>query len=173
MQLINLQWHEELEIIEERFANAGWYVIPELDFNQFMQHLIKSNNKKIPILQERNAGRRPALVALRHYSSEEPQLVVVRLYRSNIELIGNDTPLWLGTVDYQMPHRHKFWHHKKHQQAQKGFTPAIHQVIPLIKNIKWQLLYYPIDLQPKKLKDDQQWDGGVLFIDGNPAKTSN
>lgn len=156
ISLLNLQWADDLKNIQHFLLKNQWTIVSDKDIFDIVLRLSSQSDKpQLPVLQELNWGESPSLVAFKQ-DSQSRFLVIINLYQPNYYFSDSHLHLWLGTIEYRMPRRHKFWLHKKHEKKLNELPPPIHELIPELRHYHWKRIVY------KNVKTDG--DGSVLLI---------
>lgn len=155
VELLNLQWVDDLNNIKLFLADNGWEVLDD-SFITFINRIsAPPSEPQLPILEERNGGSKPTVVAYRQ-NQDSHFLIIIRLYPSSLTLARSTFPLWLGRIEYRMPRKHKFWLHRKNEKALHELAPPIDELTPILKSeYRWKLIPH---------KDASSNDNKVLKI---------
>lgn len=164
VQLFNLQWADFPKHIESELSNNGWKKLPKLTLISTINRISsKEREEQLPFLPKLNFGHKPLLVMVK----PDPQqniVLVLRLWNSNTVFRDSAYPLLYGTIEYQMPHTHKYWYHRFQRQLRKTLVPASVELEPALINYHWHRIHYSTSLKIDKITTRSEWQGGVLFI---------
>lgn len=109
--LFNIQYLGSLDKIEQSLINYGWKKKP----GSFLYSLLMSiggqdPSKKLPFMAQLYLNKKPSLILT--YQTNDQNVYILRLWRSNYHLLNYHQPIWLGSVLYLQI------------QAQNASTPA-------------------------------------------------
>jgi len=101
-EILNIQWAGSLKNIRQTLENNDWQGIHTRDYLTTLKKLAEQNHRLahsvIPKLYD---DRNPVLEMAKLLNGQFPPLII-RLWRSNIYITPNDTPLWVGTIYYDV-----------------------------------------------------------------------
>jgi len=172
IKLFNIQWLDSMENIKKALQKNGWAPVPKLTLTSTINRISSPNQtQRLPLTPKVFAGKKPVLFM---YKSLEEQkgLLVLQLWRANIQLSNHKLPLWFGLVTYKLPHAHNVW--KRHQlsRLKKKLPPATLYTAPLLDQFHWRRVCYPNNLRPQKIISRKQWKNGVLLLAPKNARLS-
>lgn len=163
VQIMNVQWLGNLPDITAALKKHGWQIQPKPGIISTINNLSSHDKqKKTPLLQPLYLGQKPLLVATKQATGMK-QMVLLQLWPSKITLTDNMTPLWIGTIEYQSPHPHKFWQSHYYQAKFVDLPSPIDELMIFTKSYHTKIVYYPPSHRPPTIPA-YQWDGGVIFI---------
>lgn len=166
VQIMNVQWLGSTEEITTALQNAGWKIQPKPGLISTINNLSSHDKqKKRPLLQPLYLGEKPSLVATKQGKGLK-QMVLLQLWSSKINLTDSTTPLWIGTIEYQLPHPYKFWQRHHYQNKYINLPPPINELYLLKADYDTKLVYYPASHRPPSIPA-YEWNGGVIFINVN------
>ncbi len=141
VELMNLQWADDLDNIKLFLADNNWQVLDTDSIINFINRIsAPPSEPQLPVLEERNWGQKPVMVAYRQ-DTDSRFLVIIRLYSAKLTFTHSRLPLWLGRIEYRMPRKHKFWLHKKNEKALRKLTPPKEELIPELEpSYRWKLI---------------------------------
>jgi len=157
---LNIQWLSPLELIEKELKQKGWVTHPcKANLRCTILRLAHQDSHRLPLLPQLYRNKTPALLLTKTVEKNKNHLIL-RLWASDITVVFNETPLWLGTVSrYRTPH--KLLSNKTH--APKLFEDVTKIIIPDLEKFQWQRLKQtPEALQ--KTPPQLMWRGRVLQI---------
>ncbi len=97
---LTVQWAGSVAELRDLLEQSGWRVPPPPDAAHMLQLLASQIEvEKIPVLPQVNDGRHEVLKLVRATGSAD-QLLVLRLWPTDIVLVPGGIPLWLGNVSY-------------------------------------------------------------------------
>ena len=100
-QPMNFQWAGALETLRDELKGMGWHEPSSLTPLSAMNWLVPDPDiTTLPVLPQVNDGQHQALLLIGPHTTDTGQLVVLRLWPSNMELQENNTPVWIGNVVY-------------------------------------------------------------------------
>ncbi len=101
-EILNIQWAGSLKNIRQTLENNDWQGIHTRNYLTTLKKLAEQNHRLahsvIPRLYD---DRNPVLEMAKLFNGQFPPLII-RLWRSNIYIAPNDTPLWVGTLYYDV-----------------------------------------------------------------------
>jgi len=98
-QPMNFQWAGSLDSLQAKLERQGWSTAPALSPASMMQWLAPEPDiGSLPILPQVNDGQHQQLLLVAPHGADAAYLTVVRLWPSNRQLIGTNTPIWSGNV---------------------------------------------------------------------------
>ena len=165
MEVFNIQWLGNLAAIKQSLLNQGWQDHePALTLIGILHRLATSSDVyHLPLLPQIYQNQYPVLLMTKPINHGS-QALILRLWKSNINIKNIKTPLWIGIINYRYP-AHKLLtiilHHRKIKHLISGATQ---ELTPFLKNYKWQEITYSLDQQTATMKK-LHWDGNVLLIE--------
>ncbi|MFN7096594.1 MAG: LssY C-terminal domain-containing protein, partial [Gammaproteobacteria bacterium] len=163
VQIMNVQWQGNLPDIINALTKQGWQIQPKPGIISAINSLSSHDKqKKIPLLQPLYLGQKPLVVAMKKGTGIK-QIVLLQLWQSKITLTDNNTPLWVGTIEYQSPHPHKFWQSHYYQAKFVNLPSPINELMIFSNMYQTKIVYYPPTHRPPT-SPAYEWEGGVIFI---------
>ncbi len=163
IHLINIQWADSLDNIEQQLKANGWTTVPKQNIVNTIARFSKDNKAKhLPIVPSSYQGQIPALMMVKH-TGVTNILLVFRLWDSRIDFTNTRLPLWMGTVNYQLPRQHKFWKYKEYRLRYFRLPPAIMSMQPEMFSNHWRIIHYSKLMKPKTVLSIE-WNAGTLMI---------
>jgi hypothetical protein len=160
IEVLNLQWLGNLSDIKSLLLKQGWFEPSDRGWADILPRITDvSSAEHLPILSPIYLGRKPVLVLLRNVDgSKKP--IVLRLWDSNINLVGTNQELWVGSVG-NVPRTYSWLINYKHNTftltPQMIFSELpdnydIKELTTLTANLKHKLNLQPIILiKPKNI----------------------
>jgi undecaprenyl-diphosphatase len=100
-QPMNFQWAGSLETFQALLEKQGWHSAPTLSPLDAMGWLApKPDISTLPILPQVNNGQHQELLLVSPQLHTDNQLVVLRLWPSNMEILDSHIPVWNGSIVY-------------------------------------------------------------------------
>jgi len=100
-QPLNFQWAGSLQTLYAVLSRAGWHAAPPLGPLTAMNWLAPAPAiENLPVLPEVNDGKHQRLLLIGPRGEGDQQLVVVRLWPSNLELLDGREPVWVGKAGF-------------------------------------------------------------------------
>lgn len=98
-EVLNLQWAGSLEKINRLLLSNDWESPPDRDLASILQRITDVNSAEhLPLVSPLYLDKKPALVLTKKINGDK-KLIVLRLWKSNLNLEGTNAPLWVGFVD--------------------------------------------------------------------------
>ncbi len=105
-QPMNFQWAGSLATLEAELHKQGWETVAAVTPMNAMNWLAPDPAvDSLPILPQVNDGQHQELSLVAPHTIEDDQLLVLRLWPSDNELLPDKTPVWIGNVVYLYPER--------------------------------------------------------------------
>ncbi len=159
---LNIQWHGSLESIKNQLEKKGWEIHPaQFNFNGFFDRLsLQNSDRRLPLLPQLYHNRAPALLMTK-LNQQNRYDVVLYLWQSDIEMIDQNTPLWIGTLlEYEDPHQDIL-------HPTKPLKSTYSDVLPILIRDLTENKTNIIQVSSSKQHPAQHlklWDGKVLQI---------
>jgi len=100
-QPMNFQWAGSLETFQAILEKQGWHSATDLSPLGAMGWLAPEPDiSTLPILPQVNNGQHQELLLVNPHLKTDDQLVVLRLWPSNMEILDTNAPVWSGSVVY-------------------------------------------------------------------------
>jgi membrane protein DedA with SNARE-associated domain/membrane-associated phospholipid phosphatase len=161
IEVFNLQWFGDLEKIKATFLSGGWQEEKlALDLRGIIQRIIGEEALyHLPLFPELYHNRPYALLMAKR-EPEQNRILILKLWRSDINVAGENTPLWLGVINSRAWEEKVFVITSKRHPRVK-FVPASQALIPYLAK-KWRtIIIKPV---PPAGSRDFSWDGRVVLI---------
>lgn len=169
VQIMNVQWLDNLNTIQKTLTAHGWVIQRKLGVISAINSLSSNDKqKKLPILQPLYLGQKPILIALKQAPGLN-QFMRLQLWSSKLTFTDSNLPLWVGTIEYQIPHPRIFWQQHRYQQKYANLPSPINELMPLNQQYQIKLVYYPLEHRPPTIPE-YEWAGGALFIKPFPQR---
>lgn len=98
-QPLNFQWAGSLTVLYTALIRAGWHPAPALNPLSAMNWLAPDPAiDNLPLLPEVNDGMHQQLLLIGPPGNDDQQLVVVRLWPTNLRLLDGNRAVWIGKV---------------------------------------------------------------------------
>ncbi|NNM59142.1 MAG: phosphatase PAP2 family protein [Legionellales bacterium] len=163
VQIMNVQWLGGIKMISHSLEQQGWKIQPKQDIISTIANISTyDKERKTPLLEPLYLGQKPVLIATKTATGLK-DILLLQLWRSNISLTDNPTPLWIGTIEYQSPHPHQFWQGNQYQNKFANLPPPIKELMSLNQQDQTKIVYYKPSHRPPTIPA-YDWNGGVLFI---------
>lgn len=164
IKLFNIQWLSSIEDIENELTKNGWESVPKLTLSSTINRLSSPDQgQRLPLAPKVFAGEKPILFMYKKLEKENV-LLVLQLWRANIDLTDSKTPLWFGLIDYKLPKKNHFWRRDKYRELKKKLQPASIYTIKFLDSFKWRRVCFPDENKPSRDITHQQWEFGVLLL---------
>ena len=138
--------------------------MPKLTLSSTINRLSSPDQgQRLPLAPKVFAGEKPILFMYKKLEGQNV-LLVLQLWRANIDLTDSKTPLWFGLIDYKLPKKNYFWRRDKYRELKKKLQPASIYTIKLLDSFKWRRLCFLEEGRPSKSISHQQWEFGVLLL---------
>lgn len=148
-QVFNLQWAGNLSEIEATLKMHGWKSFHVRSFADVILQLLQQTDfaRRRPLMAQLYNARPPVLGMIHYYAKGQPSLVI-RLWQTNVLLLPDKTPLWVGTVAYHVVSKHFVFFHTSRM------IPAIAQAekIQLLFNNLWCTKHIVLEKFPKGIR---------------------
>jgi len=167
IEAFNIEWLGNLAKIQQDLLKQGWQSYePDFTLTGFLYRLASNSTAyHLPLLPQLYQNRYPVLLMTRNINNNK-QSIILRLWRSNINIQDAKDPLWIGIINYRDP-THKFFTIHIRHRTKKYFIGATEALVPFLKDHNWQLIIYPKNKQPEAMQK-LHWNGKVLMI-RNPS----
>ena len=100
-QPMNFQWAGTLESLKSVLQAQGWISAPALRPTNTLNWLAPDPDiTALPILPQVNDGQHQSLLLVAPQQADKDQLVILRLWPSDLQLINSNTPIWSGKAAY-------------------------------------------------------------------------
>lgn len=121
-QVLNLQWIGNLTDIEKTLLQNGWQHPPERNWISVLLRITDvQSSEYLPLVSPLHHDKKPALVLIKH-TQDNKQVMVIRLWDSNIIVAPRTETLWVGTVSL-IPRTYNWLFKKKSEEVAN--TPDI------------------------------------------------
>ncbi|MBN2689224.1 MAG: phosphatase PAP2 family protein [Gammaproteobacteria bacterium] len=159
-EAFNIEWLGNLSNITKNLQHDGWQVHnPKLNIKTFIYRLAgKHGKQQLPLLPQTYQNRYPSLLMTKITINN--QLVLLRLWKSNIKIQKHNNNLWLGIVNYyQPPHKLLNIPIENHQK----FIGATKILEKSLNSFHWKKVTANTK-QQKESADYLRWNGELLLI---------
>jgi membrane protein DedA with SNARE-associated domain len=164
IKLFNIQWLASIKDIKKSLQNNGWEQVPKLTLASTINRISSEDQTEhLPLSPKVFAGEKPILFMYKPLK-EQNALLVLQLWRANIQLNNSDLPLWFGLIDYKLPSPHNWWKRRQNAQLKKKLDPATLHTHPLLNQFHWRHICYPSALRPEKAISRRQWQAGIMLL---------
>jgi hypothetical protein len=100
-QPMNFQWAGTLKSLKSVLQAQGWTSAPPLRPTNAINWLAPDPDiTALPILPQVNDGQHQRLLLMAPQQTDKDQLVILRLWPSDLQLINSNTPIWNGKIAY-------------------------------------------------------------------------
>lgn len=159
----NIQFRGDIEDIKRNLIKHGWVNHNfALDLQEIIRRLdINKKEERLPIVPQL-FNNKPEVLFLTKYLLPTKQMVILRLWDSDIDIEGDGKHLFVGVVNFYTAN--KLDSFLKPSERNKKFKSAINNLIPELGIFKWRTITLSKDKQPENMCD-LNWDGQILIID--------
>jgi membrane protein DedA with SNARE-associated domain/membrane-associated phospholipid phosphatase len=161
---LNVEWHGALSDIQQHLEQQGWEShSPSLDLTGFLERLsLQDPDRRLPLLTQLFHNRPPALLMTKLNTKNHYDFVLY-LWQSDIELINNKTPLWVGVIEkYENPHTNLFHTHSKEKITL--FTDVLPTLLSDTRTLKTTTITLPL-AKRANFTSEWEWQGEILQIE--------
>lgn len=110
VELLNVQWADNLDNIHQSLTDAGWHDIGSINGQLLIHQLLnKKNFHRIQLLPMLFEDQRPVINMVKQ--GDNDNLMIIRLWPANIRLLPQNIPLWVGTLNNEASEKSKLFHH--------------------------------------------------------------
>ena len=156
VELLNVQWAGDINNIKTTLKQHGWHNPHTRDYLSTLKTLAEQNvAKHHSFFAQLYNDQHPVLELTKFINNQSPPLIL-RLWQSNIQLMPNNTSLWVGTIYYQATEKHLIFFYKraKHIEIQE----AANALIPSLVEFTWHMKivqpqYLPLALMKEHMPD--------------------
>ena len=114
-QILNLQWMDDLSVIQKKLMQNGWEIPPEKDWISVLHRVSDVESAAhLPVVAPLYLDKDPVLVLIKHVNGNK-KLIVLRLWNSYILIKDIQKPLWVGSVE-MVPRTYSFIFKHRHTQ---------------------------------------------------------
>lgn len=162
-EAINIEWLGDIENIHVLLERQGWKgQDAALSMIGFLRNISNQDNGfRLPIFPQLYQGQRPSLVMTKQLEVNGKWIIMLRLWKSNIQIQNSSTPMWVGIVNYYKAPP-KLFTIKKHKKK-NHFLGATDELLPYLKDFHVKIIYYPVTQQPSNIHA-LRWNGRMLLI---------
>lgn len=97
-QLINIQWIGNIDQIRDTLAKQGWTKPPARDIISTFHRIADiSSTEYLPMISPQYLDKRPSIILTRYFKGDK-NLLVIRLWDSNLTIKNSNTSLWVGII---------------------------------------------------------------------------
>jgi membrane protein DedA with SNARE-associated domain/membrane-associated phospholipid phosphatase len=98
VEMLNLQWIGDLNDIQTLLLQQGWHLPPKRDWADVLHRITDIGSAEhLPLVSPLYLGKKPVLVLMKTVDGIKNPLVL-RLWNSNINVLGSPNELWVGSV---------------------------------------------------------------------------
>ena len=155
-ELLNVQWAGNIEHIRTTLKQHGWHNPHTRDYLSTLKTLAEQNvAKHHSFIAKLYNDQHPVLELTKFVTNQSPPLIL-RLWQSNIKLMPNNTPLWVGTIYYRATEKHLIFFYKRAKHIR--IEEAANALIPSLIEYTWHMKivkprYLPLALMKEHLLD--------------------
>jgi membrane protein DedA with SNARE-associated domain/membrane-associated phospholipid phosphatase len=104
IQPFNIQWAGNLPAIVDTLQGAGWTLVaPEYSLKGIITRFAHTQSTyPLPLLPWLYQHQTPTLIMMKPHLYDN-KLIELRLWQSNVRFVEHEVPLWVGTLNYQVP----------------------------------------------------------------------
>lgn len=123
--LFNIQYLGSLDKFEKALTDYGWKKKPGSFFYSLLMSVGGQNpSKKLPFMAQLYLNKKPSLILT--YQTNDQNVYILRLWRSNYHLLNHHQPIWLGSILYlQMQNKSGKKHTQPNHTVFKYLIPAL------------------------------------------------
>jgi membrane protein DedA with SNARE-associated domain/membrane-associated phospholipid phosphatase len=149
-ELLNLEWAGELTTIQSTLAYHGWKPMPSRDYLTTLINILSNQDQShYSLIAKLYHDRSPVLELIKYPTQTSPPLIL-RLWTSDITLMPQQSPLWVGTVYFNYLPKRYFLIFHKHDK----FLPlknSTQYLAPELAGFDWQVRRVPHGRIPHRL----------------------
>lgn len=98
-QILNLQWEGNLNEIKQTLLRNHWEIPAERDWISVIMRLSDVQSMQyLPLVSPLYLNKKPVLVLIKRINASK-NLIVLRLWQSNIQFNNSKNQLWVGTIE--------------------------------------------------------------------------
>ena len=161
-QPLNIQWAGNIETIRRQLLSKGWREPPALNWRTALLWLSPEPAlKQLPLLPRLHDGFHESLRLVHAVGSASDKHLVLRLWSAAVTLQPGNTPLWIGSVD---------WQRVQHlplisvPRFAARYDEALAVIPLLLGEPHWKLVRRTTD----ERGPNNAWAGNVLLVDSEP-----
>lgn len=158
----NVQWLDTQAVITLTLKQAGWKLAKT---QQGLAYTLQRMNSEHPIAHQPFIAKRyqgkPATMVFYKSTQQKDTILQLSLWPSQIKFVDNETPLWLGTLEYHRSQAGNLMHY--HAQNYELKKNSISTLIRALKLLKFKIIQVNVATQPQNIANDH-WDGKILVI---------
>ncbi|MDF1653482.1 MAG: VTT domain-containing protein [Coxiellaceae bacterium] len=159
----NVQWLSNFSDLRNDLLNNGWKLIDKPTSLSYNINRLKSLKPKnhLPIVPILYCGQQPRATFYRP-SDEKNRMLELTLWMAPIKFLNNDTPLWIGTLDY---HRSVAFKVLQLSKQIHSLVPndEIKKLMPALAKYQTKIINVPHHQQPHAIKK-LKWNGQIIII---------
>ncbi|MBU1927239.1 MAG: VTT domain-containing protein [Gammaproteobacteria bacterium] len=153
IQLLNVQWAGNINAIYTTLKLHGWNTLNSEDYFSTLKIISKQKTlEHQSLFPPLYLDQKPTLTLIKFVQQQSPPLIL-RLWNSHIVSVGKHQPLWVGTVYYDIPHKHLFVFHSYVRPVEIEF--AANTLFPSLTDYSWQVRIVTTKDLPK-IKSDHR-----------------
>lgn len=160
----NVQWLESKDTIVLTLKKAGWITManPLLSLQYNLKRLTHDNPAQhLPFLPRQYGGKTAEMIFFLK-TTDPHTLLQLTLWPAQVKFLDNDTPLWIGTLQYHQSQAPNLLHyHKQHYLlSPKG---SLEKLLSALPQFQYRIIEIPLETQPE-FAQKQHWDGHIIVI---------
>jgi membrane protein DedA with SNARE-associated domain/membrane-associated phospholipid phosphatase len=166
-EVFNVEWLGKLATIKKSLLHQKWHNYePRLTMAGFIKRISSTvTQHRISIIPDLYRNRLPVLLMVKDVQgvngvAKRHKFVVLRLWKSNVEIEGVKHPLWVGIVSYP---RVSYKDLKLRDFFRKHFGGAVEALLPYLGDYAWKQFVFTRKQQPKEIHG-LHWDGKLILI---------
>ena len=164
-QPFNVQWQGSLTLITQQLESRGWVIIPNQNKMKLKTTLQRFSSLKAQyhtaLLPWLYRDKPPVLFLIKHLASRK-SIIELRLWESNIVLLPDNRPLWLGATDVLTPPT-TLVPLKSHAKISLRNSGGLSELYQDTNGFTRKYVTVPVDQNPREIKL-LEWDGQILLI---------
>jgi membrane-associated phospholipid phosphatase len=164
-QAFNVEWIGDLDEIEQSLMVRGWTKQPTtLDLHEISLRLTGDNVATyLPLLPQLYHDQ-PIALLMTKKSEGDDTIIILRLWKSGIDVKASKYTLWLGAVDYNKHTGKKILGIlPKRDKHMPRFASAVSELGNNLPGFKYKKIIYPEAKLPKEMHD-LDWDREILMV---------
>ena len=161
-QPFNVQWQGDLDNIQDRLQQSGWYApLKKTELKSTLQRLSSLRTEyHIPVLPWLYHNQPPVLFMTKHIPLHK-RMIELRLWKSDILLTPENKPLWIGAINIRLPPK-TLLSVKNHATISLAGNAGLDDLQSDTQGLPQKILI--ADHNDSEIAEKLQWNGRVLVI---------
>ncbi|MCD6048411.1 MAG: lssY [Gammaproteobacteria bacterium] len=136
-ELLTVQYAGNLQVLIKTLEKQGWVIAPKANLAVILNRIgAKDRSQQLPLFPDLYQAQKPVLIMTK-LLAENHQMLILRLWSSQILLHPKNVPLWVGTLKF-----HQTWHWHKSvaasPEANISPTSVLVNDLPRFKSLQTQ-----------------------------------